>query len=145
MSRGIRWNVRILPRPLLFLHISLISRFSKKKKKKKRYDGHGGSAASIALQSHLKNVVRRRGLLNVDPADSTFDWQREMTELFVEVDTKLCDRLLELGKVCFYLLKIFLLVVSSMYFYLESRGHLYDWIVSCWFWYCQVDTCACRR
>lgn len=57
------------------------------------YDGHGGKAAAAALQQNLYKEVRRLGLLEVDPADTTYDWRAALSQVFTDVDQRLLDAL----------------------------------------------------
>jgi serine/threonine protein phosphatase PrpC len=62
------------------------------------YDGHGGNAASGALQQNLLKMAKKNGLLDVSADDEAFDWDGALKKLFVEVDEKLCDALVGLKK-----------------------------------------------
>ncbi len=62
------------------------------------YDGHGGNAASGALQQNMLKIAKKSGLLDVSADDETFDWDVALKSLFVDVDAKLCDALVGLKK-----------------------------------------------
>ncbi len=62
------------------------------------YDGHGGNAASGALQQNMLKLAKKNGLLDVSADDESFNWEDAMKRLFVEVDEKLCDALVGLKK-----------------------------------------------
>ena len=62
------------------------------------YDGHGGNAASGALQQNMLKLAKSNGLMDVSGDDDNYDWDSAFKELFVDIDTKLCDALVGLKK-----------------------------------------------
>lgn len=62
------------------------------------YDGHGGNAASGALEQNLFKVAKRNGLLDVSADNDEYDWSAAFKNTFIEVDEKLCDALAGLKK-----------------------------------------------
>jgi hypothetical protein len=48
------------------------------------YDGHGGNAASGALEQNMLKLAKKSGLLDVSADDEKFDWDSAMKKLFVD-------------------------------------------------------------